>query len=127
MKKEEKDKEEVTKKSLKEAKNTINILRRELNEVNLLNAKLLYMNKIFKSKNLSESQKVNVVSALDRATNTKEAKNIYETLKENIQPKKSQIQESRGFASKPAGVAPKKPILESDAFVSRWQKIAGIK
>jgi len=127
MTKEEKDKEEETKKSLKEAKSTINILRRELNEVNLLNAKLLYMNKIFKSKNLSESQKVNVVSALDRATNTKEAKNIYETLKENIQPKKSQIQESRGFASKPAGVAPKKPILESDAFVSRWQKIAGIK
>ena len=127
MKKEEKDKEEETKKSLKEAKSTINILRKELNEVNLLNAKLLYMNKIFKSKNLSESQKVNVVSALDRATNTKEAKNIYETLKENIQPKKSQIQESRGFASKPAGVAPKKPILESDAFVSRWQKIAGIK
>ena len=127
MKKEEKEKEEETKKSLKEAKNTINILRRELNEVNLLNAKLLYMNKIFKSKNLSESQKVNVVSALDRATNTKEAKNIYETLKENIQPKKSQIVESRGFASKPAGVAPKKPIVEADAFVSRWQKIAGIK
>ena len=128
MKKEEKEKdEEETKKSLKEAKATINILRQELNEVNLLNAKLLYMNKIFKSKNLSESQKVNVVSALDRASNTKEAKNIYETLKETISEKRSQIQESRGFASKPAGVAPKKPILESDAFVSRWQKIAGIK
>lgn len=124
---EKKEKEEETKKNLKEAVKTINILRKELNEVNLLNAKLLYMNKIFKSKNLSESQKVNVVSALDRASNTKEAKNIYETLKENISQKKSQIQESRGFASKPAGVAPKKPILESDAFVSRWQKIAGIK
>ena len=126
--KEEKDEEkEETKKSLQEAKKTINILRKELNEVNLLNAKLLYMNKIFKSKNLSESQKVNVVSALDRASNTKEAKNIYETLKETISEKRSQIQESRGFASKPAGVAPKKPILEADAFVNRWQKIAGIK
>ena len=128
MKKEEKDKEEEkAKKELKEAVKTINILRKELNEVNLLNAKLLYMNKIFKSKNLSESQKVNVVSALDRASNTKEAKNIYETLKETIAEKRSQIQESRGFASKPAGVAPKKPILEADAFVNRWQKIAGIK
>lgn len=125
--KEKKEEKDETKESLKEAVKTINILRKELNEVNLLNAKLLYMNKIFKSKNLSESQKVNVVSALDRASNTKEAKNIYETLKENISQKKSQIQESRGFASKPAGVAPKKPILESDAFVSRWQKIAGIK
>ena len=129
-KKEMEEKKKMTdsdKKSLQEAKKTITILRNELNEVNLLNAKLLYMNKIFKSKNLSESQKVNVVSALDRASNTKEAKNIYETLKETLSSKKSQIQESRGFASKPAGVAPKKPIVEADAFVSRWQKIAGIK
>lgn len=124
-KEEEKKKEEV--KKLQEAHKTIEVLRSELNEVNLLNAKLLYMNKIFKSKNLSESQKINVVSALDRASNVKEAKNIYETLKENLHSKKSQIQESRGFASNPAGVAPKKVIVEADAFVSRWQKIAGIK
>jgi hypothetical protein len=124
--KEEKMKKEEAKK-LQEAHKTINILRDELNEVNLLNAKLLYMNKIFKSKNLSESQKINVVSALDRASNVKEAKNIYETLKETLHSKKSQIQESRGFASNPAGVAPKKVIVEADAFVSRWQKIAGIK
>jgi hypothetical protein len=124
--KEKKEADEM-KKSLQEAKKTIVVLSKELNEVNLLNAKLLYMNKIFKSKNLSESQKVNVVSALDRASNVKEAKNIYETLKENIQTKKSQISEVKGFASSPAGVAPKKPIVEADAFVSRWQKIAGIK
>ena len=123
----EKKEADETKKSLQEAKKTIAVLSKELNEVNLLNAKLLYMNKIFKSKNLSESQKVNVVSALDRASNVKEAKNIYETLKENIQTKKSQISEIKGFASSPAGVAPKKPIVEADAFVSRWQKIAGIK
>jgi len=124
--KEKKEADEM-KKSLQEAKKTIVVLSKELNEVNLLNAKLLYMNKIFKSKNLAESQKVNVVSALDRATNVREAKNIYETLKENIQTKKSQISEVKGFASSPAGVAPKKPIVEADAFVSRWQKIAGIK
>lgn len=123
----EKKEADETKKSLQEAKKTIAVLSKELNEVNLLNAKLLYMNKIFKSKNLAESQKVNVVSALDRATNVREAKNIYETLKENIQTKKSQISEVKGFASSPAGVAPKKPIVEADAFVSRWQKIAGIK
>lgn len=123
----EKKEADAMKKSLQEAKKTIVVLSKELNEVNLLNAKLLYMNKIFKSKNLAESQKVNVVSALDRATNVREAKNIYETLKENIQTKKSQISEVKGFASSPAGVAPKKPIVEADAFVSRWQKIAGIK
>ena len=123
----EKKEEDETKKQLAEANKTINVLRHDLNEVNLLNAKLLYMNKIFKSKNLSESQKVNVVSALDRASNTKEAKNIYETLKETLSTRKSQISESKGFASNPAGVAPKKTIVEADTFVSRWQKIAGIK
>jgi hypothetical protein len=124
---EKKEEEDEAKKQLKEANKTIQVLRHELNEVNLLNAKLLYMNKIFKSKNLSESQKVNVVSALDRASNTKEAKNIYETLKESLSNRKSQISESKGFASNPAGVAPKKVIVEADNFVSRWQKIAGIK
>jgi len=123
---EEKKKMEEVRSNLNKANKTIQVLRAELNEVNLLNAKLLYMNKIFKAKNLSESQKVSVVSALDRASNVKEAKNIYETLKENIQPKKSQLVESKGFASKPAGVAPKKPIIDSDPYVSRWQKIAGI-
>jgi hypothetical protein len=124
---EKKEEEDEAKKQLAEANKAIKVLRHELNEVNLLNAKLLYMNKIFKSKNLSESQKVNVVSALDRATNTKEAKNIYETLKETLSTRKSQISESKGFASNPAGVAPKKTIVEADTFVSRWQKIAGIK
>jgi hypothetical protein len=113
---------------LQEANKTIKFLQKELNEVNLLNAKLLYMNKIFKSKNLSESQKVSVVSALDRASNVKEAKNVFETLKETLSVSKSQpIRESIGFASKPSGVAQKKNIVESDDFVKRWQVIAGIK
>jgi hypothetical protein len=112
---------------LEEAKNTIESLQETLRDVNLLNAKLLYMNKIFKSKALTESQKIKVVKAFDRSNNVEEVKNTYETLKESFTSKKTQIQESIGFASKPAGVAPKANIVEADAFVSRWQKIAGIK
>jgi len=113
---------------LKTAKETIAELRESINEINLLNAKLLYMNKIFKAKSLTESEKVKVVKAFDRNASIKEVKNTYETLKESIQAKKSQvIKESVGFASKPIGVAPKTNIVEADAFVNRWQKIAGIK
>ena len=113
---------------LKMAKETIAELRESINEINLLNAKLLYMNKIFKAKSLTESEKVKVVKAFDRNASIKEVKNTYETLKESIQAKKSQvIKESVGFASKPIGVAPKTNIVEADAFVNRWQKIAGIK
>ena len=117
---------------LNEAKEVINHLRSELNEVNLLNSKLLYTNKIFKGKNLTENQKIKVLKAFDKAETVKEAKNIFEALNENLVAKstKSNIRESMGMASKPAGVAPKRPLTENviqeDAMVSRFKKLAGI-
>ena len=111
---------------LEEAKATIEQMRQDLQEVNLLNAKYLYMNKLFKSKTLTESQKVKVINALDRASSVTEVKNTYETLKESFESKK-QLKESIGFASQAAGMAPKQPIIEQDSMMSRWQKLAGIK
>jgi hypothetical protein len=117
------DKED--KEEMKEAIATIETLRNELNEVNLLNAKLLYVNKVFKAKNLTESQKLKVIAQFDRATTTKEAKAIFESMNSAIaKSKKSTIKESLGFASKAAGVAPQKPIV--DETMSRWQTLAGI-
>lgn len=115
-------------KELEEAMNTIATLRSELNEVNLLNAKLLYVNKLFKSKNLTEAQKVKVINAFDRAETVKETKNIFETLQEslNVTPVKNSIKESLSYASKPVGVADRKPIVENHDFVKRMQKLAGI-
>jgi len=115
-------------KELEEAMNTIATLRSELNEVNLLNAKLLYVNKLFKSKNLTEAQKVKVINAFDRAETVKETKNIFETLQEslNVTPTKNSIKESLSYASKPVGVADRKPIVENNDFVLRMQKLAGI-
>jgi hypothetical protein len=112
---------------LEEAKATIDVLRQNLQEVNLLNAKYLYMNKLFKSKSLTESQKVKVINALDRASNVAEVKNTYETLKESFsETKKTQLKESIGFASQAAGMAPKRNIVDADPFINRWQKLAGI-
>jgi hypothetical protein len=95
----------------------------------LFSAKLLYVNKIFKAKNLSESQKTKVINAFDRAVSVKEVENTYKTLLESLSAdtKKSTIKESVGFASKPIGHAPARPIVEADAFVTRWQQLAGIK
>ena len=119
--------------ALAEALKTINILKQELNETNLLNSKLLYVNKIFRNKNLTESQKVKVLASFDKASNVKEVKLVYETLNEGLISKattKSTIKESLGMASKPAGVAPKRPlnrnVIQEDAMVSRFQKLAGI-
>lgn len=120
---------EEMKKELNEAVKTIKALKTELNEINLFSAKLLYVNKIFKAKNLSESQKTKVINAFDRATSVKEVENTYKTLLESVsaETKKSSLKESVGFASKPIGNAPARPIVEADAFVSRWQQLAGIK
>ena len=111
---------------------TIEALRADLNEVNLLNSKLLYTNKIFRGKNLTENQKIKVLKAFDKAETVKEAKRIFETLNENLvaKTKKSNIRESLGAASKPAGVAPKRlteNVVQEDAMVARFKQLAGIK
>jgi len=122
------EKETAYKKELAEAKKAIDSMRAELNEINLLNAKLLYVNKIFKSKSLTEAQKVKVLNAFDRATSVKEVKNTFNTIRESISvaPKKQLKESFSGFASKPTGGAPKGNTLESDPFIARMQKLAGL-
>ena len=122
----EDDKMDETKAELNEAIKVIETLKSELNEVNLLNAKLLYVNKLFRTKNLTESQKVKVINSFDKAESVKEVKNLFETIKDAVTTTKKPVNESKGFASKAAGVAPKTPIVESDNFVARMQKLAGI-
>jgi hypothetical protein len=124
-KKSKKDDDKEDKEEMKEAIATIETLRNELNEVNLLNAKLLYVNKVFKAKNLTESQKLKVIAQFDKANTAKEAKAIFESMNSAIvKSKRSTIKESLGFASKAAGIAPQKPIV--DETMSRWQMLAGI-
>jgi hypothetical protein len=119
--------EKEVKDEMKEAIATINTLRSELNETNLLNAKLLYVNKIFKAKNLTESQKLKVIASFDKATNVKEAKVVFESLQSALTtaPKKA-LKESFGFASKAAGVAHKSTIVETSDAITRMQKLANI-
>ena len=112
-----------------EMKKEIEELRSDLHETNLLNAKLLYTNKIFRAKNLKEAQKVKVLEAFDKASNVKEVKLIFETLNEGMVAKTATpIRENLGRASKASGNAPtKQPIMEVDPQVARWQKLAGLK
>jgi hypothetical protein len=121
---------------LNEVKAALEVKTTELNEVNLLNSKLLYVNRIFKANTLDDAQKLRVVETLDKAECIKEAKLIYETIKDTFTiskgkkttPKRS-IKEGLGMASKAAGTstAPKKAVLnESNDMVTRMQKLANI-
>ena len=119
---------------LAQALATIEELRSTLQETNLLNAKLLYMNKTFKNHNLTESQKVQIVKAFDKAETAKEAKLVYESLGTTLVKKeveKNPIKESLGFASKASGIiaGPNagNKVIDSDAQVDRWAKLAGLK
>ena len=129
--KEEMDK---VKEELSEAYATVKTLKTELNEINLLNAKLLYTNKVFRGKNLTESQKVKVLGAFDKATNVKEVKLVFETIDGSVKTKVTNKSISEGFRSKGSASnmaanrkeTKKQPIVESDEMVARFKKLAGI-
>ena len=132
-KKDDKTEAETEKMRFKEAIDEIDALKVELQEVNLLNAKLLYTNKIFKAKNLTEDKKVRVLKAFDKAVDVRQAKTIYETLAEGLGNKISTptINESvkKGSASKASGLEPivtKQPIIESNEVFDRMRKLAGL-
>ena len=113
----------------KEVTKGMDTLRNDLNETNLLNAKLLYVNKVFKANNLSESQKASVIAAFDKAETVKEVKLVYETVSENVSSvgKKEVVREAKGFASAAAGISTKPGVItETNQAVLRMQKLAGI-
>ena len=120
---------ETKEKELQEAYKTVKKLNSIINEVNLLNAKLLYTNKLFRNFELNETQKMKVIENFDRAGNTREVKLVFSTLAESFnrpQTKKKMVKES--YASKPIRTtAPSKPILdEGFELANRWKKLAGL-
>jgi hypothetical protein len=122
---EEKDQE------LQEAYRTVKHLQAVINEVNLLNAKLLYTNKLFRNFELSETQKMKVIENFDRAANTREAKLVFATLAEsfNKPTKKRVVKES--YASRPTRTTAPSPettqiLSEGFEMANRWKKLAGL-
>jgi hypothetical protein len=129
---EEEDKEEL-KADLNEAYKTIKSLQKTINEVNLLNAKLLFANKLFRAHNMTNEQKVKVIETLDRTNSVREVKLVYSTLAENFKyssNKSTKKSISEGIASKvtkstkPAQA--KQVIAENTNFSDRFKKLAGI-
>ena len=116
---------------LDEHRNVVKYLRSKLNEVNLLNAKLLFTNKLFRSYGLSNDQKMKVVETFDRAHNLREVKLVYSTLAESFGSKqsKTEIKESKGSASKAVASTKSEKqevIAEGHEMRDRFKKLAGI-
>ena len=126
------DEKEEMKEQLEEAYNTIKSLKSTLNEVNLLNAKLMFSNKLFKSQDLTESQKMRVIETFDRASNLREVKLVYTTLAESMQSRVTKVAKKKatvteGLASKAQKTTkPKTVIAEGNEMASRMKKLAGL-
>ena len=120
---------EAIQSELNEYKEAVVYLKDKLHEVNILNAKLLYTNKLFKEYALSNDQKLKIVETFDRAQTTREIKLVYTTLAESFNGEKNEKKETvKEFASKKSGgTAPKaKIIAEENQVADRFRKLAGI-
>jgi hypothetical protein len=120
---------------LAEALAVIKSLRGTINEVNLLNAKLLYTNKLFRGYNLTNEQKVKVVENLDRTNSVREVKLVYATLSESMKftgtERKTTAKKNitEGLASKAQkSTAPAKEIIaeNTNELANRFKQLAGI-
>jgi hypothetical protein len=130
---------ESLKKHLSEALSTVKFMKGVLSETNLLNAKLLYTNKLFKGKSLTEDQKLKIINTFDLTRNIREVKLAYTVLAESFNSGASVVKKktnttaqtiTEGLASKPvSSTKPDSTIVEPQAEVmtSRFQKLAGIK
>ena len=133
---EEEDKEEDAHKveelqaELKETREVVQFMRDKLNEVNLLNAKLLFSNKLFRAFGLNNEQKLKVVETFDRTKNLREVKLVYATLAESFN-KPSIVKESvsKGSSSKPVSStkpAKQEVLSEGQELKARFKKLANI-
>lgn len=114
---------------LNKYRSAVKTLREQLEDLNLFNAKLLYVNKLLQNKGLNESQKKSVIKALDEARSLGETKALYKSLTESLSnSSKSTLSESRKFgsSSRPTSSASVKNT-EVISEVNRWQTLAGLK
>ena len=118
---------------LAEYKEAVHFLKDKLHEVNILNAKLLYTNKLFKEYSLDNNQKLKVVENFDRAQTTREIKLVFSTIAEQLNenvgiPKRKPIKESASApvaTTKPSKES-QKVITEEEEVANRFKKLAGL-
>lgn len=124
------EEEESSSEDLAEAYNVIKFLKGKINEVNLLNAKLLYSNKLFRNFTLNENQKMKVIENFDRAHSLREVKLVYSTLAEGFKMPSTKKIVKESFASKPSAStkpARQQVISEGADLAARFKKLAGLK
>jgi len=108
-------------------------LQGQINETNLLNAKLLYTNKILNSDSLNERQKNQVAEAISRADTVDEAKVVFETLQSAVESGRTKRQPnslSEAVTRRSSAFMPRRTETlqeNKNPETDRWAILAGIK
>jgi len=125
---EERRKNRALDEKLKKYRSAVETLREQLEDLNLFNAKLLYVNKLLQNKNLNEAEKKSVIKALDEANSLTEAKSLYKSLTETFARGAAKpLTESRTRGSSSRPTTSSAPKQDATPELDRWQRLAGLK
>ena len=118
--------------TLAKAKQIIQEMKSKMNDVNLLNARLFYTNKILESKELNTRQKDRIVESLANAKTIEETKLVYQTLKESVgstkeTAPKSLVETVNRTRSLVLSAQKREEKKEAAPMYENWKKLAGIK
>ena len=128
----ERRKNRSLKNKLNEYRSAVETLREQLTEMNLFNAKLLYVNKLLQNKDVAPSQRKSIIEALDDARSLREVKLLFKSLTESIQKPKRNKRLTESVARRALGSSSKATQSSSSSSrveteMSRWAELAGIK
>ncbi len=119
------------KESLKEYKESFKVLRKQINEVQVFNAKLAYVNKLFSKGGLTNDEKVQIAENFDKTNTVEEAKILYNKIvgeNKTISENKTEQLKSKLKSKNPAIInSTKSEALYESKEVSRMKQLAGIK
>lgn len=117
------------KRKLNTYNSTINALKKQISEVNVLNTKLTFISKLFKNNvNLSKNQKTNIIDQFDRTKTIREVKLVYSTLAESLKGSRNIKSLSENINKKVQGTgAPKRENILDEQLANRFTKIINYK
>ena len=125
--KNERRKNRALKGRLNEYRSAVETLREQLTDLNLFNAKLLYVNKLLQNKEFTASQRRTVVESIDKAKSLREVKLLFRSLTESFNKGKGRLSESTnrvlGSSSRSTSRGSAKSTV---AEFDRWATLAGI-
>jgi hypothetical protein len=100
-----------------EYKKALNVFKDKLNEVALFNTNLAYVNRIFTEHSTTKKEKMDILKRFDNAESIKESKNIYKTIKTELDNKKPINESVQKKVNKTVESSKSQNLNESTAYV----------